>query len=99
MYDRQLLGIASPSSNDASGNNCVTFTPEDQYYDSNEWYELIKSYKDKVLKALIKKIEVRRPQSQDGTSSQGEAAIMGKGRRSPRLQLSRRKQGIKRGSC
>ena len=27
------------------------FAPEDGYYDSNEWYALGKSYKDKFLKA------------------------------------------------
>ena len=48
--DRQLLGIVASSSNDASGNNSVTFSPEDRYYDSNEWYALDKIYKDKVLK-------------------------------------------------
>ena len=49
--DMQLLGIASPSSNDASGNKSVTFDPEDLYYDSNEWYALSKSDKYKVFKA------------------------------------------------
>ena len=48
--DRQLLGIVASSSNDASGNNSVTFSPEDRYYDSNEWYALDKIYKTSSLK-------------------------------------------------
>ena len=40
-------------SNDAIGNNSVTFSPEDCYYTSNEWYALSKSDNDKVLKARI----------------------------------------------
>ena len=51
--NRQLLGIAESSSNNARKNKGVTFAPRDQYYDSNEWYALSKSDKDKVLKACI----------------------------------------------
>ena len=48
--DRQLLGIAALSLNDASGNQSASFSPEDQYYNSNEWYALSKTDKDKVLR-------------------------------------------------
>ena len=48
---RQSLGTAASITNNASGNKSITFYPEDQYYDSNECYAIIKSYKDKVLKA------------------------------------------------
>ena len=48
---RQLLGIVASSSNDASGKNSFVFAPEDRYFDSNEWYALSKSDKDKVIKA------------------------------------------------
>ena len=46
------LGITESSTNNASGNKSVKFPPKDRYYDSNEWYELSKSDKDKALKAL-----------------------------------------------
>ena len=48
--NRQSLGIASSSTNNTSGNKIVIFSPEDRYYDSNEWYAMSKNYKDKVLK-------------------------------------------------
>ena len=51
--DRQSLGIAAAGTNNAGGTKSVTFPPEDRYYDSNEWYALIKNDKDKVLKACI----------------------------------------------
>ena len=50
--DRQLLGITTLSLNEASGNKSVSFDPEELYYDSNEWYALNKSDKDKLLQAL-----------------------------------------------
>ena len=43
MDDRQLIGIASLSLDNDSGNKGALFAPEDQYYDSNEWYALSKS--------------------------------------------------------
>ena len=43
MDDRQLIGIASLSLDNYSGNKGALFAPEDQYYDSNEWYALSKS--------------------------------------------------------
>ena len=46
----QPLGIVELRTNNASGNNSILFPPEDHYYDSNEWYVLSKSDKDKVLK-------------------------------------------------
>ena len=48
--DRQLLGIVASSSNDVSGKKSVTFSPEDRYYDSNEWYALDKIDKTSSLK-------------------------------------------------
>ena len=51
MGDRQLLGIAVSSSNNASGNKSVKLTPKDCYYDSNECYAISKSDMDKFLKA------------------------------------------------
>ena len=50
MDDRQLIGIASLSLDNDSGNKGALFAPEDQYYDSNEWYALSKSDRYKVLK-------------------------------------------------
>ena len=38
--DRKSLGVVTESTNNDSGNNSVTFLPEDNYYDSNEWYAL-----------------------------------------------------------
>ena len=49
--DRQSLGISASSSNNASGNKNISFAPEDQYYDSNNWYALSKSNNSKVLKS------------------------------------------------
>ena len=49
--DRKSLGIAESSSNSTSGNKIVTFSTEDHYYDSNEWYALSNNDKDKVPKA------------------------------------------------
>ena len=49
--DRKSLGIAESSTNSTSGNKIVTFSTEDHYYDSNEWYALSKNDKDKVPKA------------------------------------------------
>ena len=48
--NRQSLGITASISNDASRNKRVLFSPEDQYYNSNEWYVPCKSDKDKFLK-------------------------------------------------
>ena len=41
--DRKLLGIAAEIINNDGGTKSVTFTPEDRYYDSNEWYTLSKN--------------------------------------------------------
>ena len=49
--NRQSLGIAAASINNAGGNKSVTVSPEYRYYDSNECYALSKNEKDKVLKA------------------------------------------------
>ena len=38
--NRQSLGIAIASTNNATGNKSVTFPHEYRYYDSNEWYTL-----------------------------------------------------------
>ena len=51
--DRQLIGIVASSSKYASGNTSVTLYSEDCYYESNEWYALIKSNKGKVPKSHI----------------------------------------------
>ena len=51
LDDMQFLCIEASSKNDASGNRSVKILPEDCYYESNEWYALSKSDKDKVLKA------------------------------------------------
>ena len=48
--NRKLLGIAASSTNNYIGNKSVAFAPEERYYDSNEWYALSKSEKEKVLK-------------------------------------------------
>ena len=37
MDNRQSLGIAASISNNVSRNKSVTFSPEDCYYESNEW--------------------------------------------------------------
>ena len=50
-YYRQSLGIFALSLKNTSGNKSVLFSPEEQYYDSNECYALSKSNKEKVLKA------------------------------------------------
>ena len=47
--NRQLLGIAASSTNNDSGNKSITLSPEDRYYDLNDWYDLIKKEKGKVL--------------------------------------------------
>ena len=48
--DRQSLGIASESTNNASCNKSVMFSTEGRYYESNEWYTLSKNKKYKFLK-------------------------------------------------
>ena len=50
---RQSLGIGESSTNNVSGTKSVKISPEDHYYDSNEWYVLSKNEKYKVLKARI----------------------------------------------
>ena len=50
-YDRQLIDIAESISNNFSGNKIVKVSPEDRYYESNEWYAQSKSNNDKILKA------------------------------------------------
>ena len=49
--DMQPLGISESSTKNDRGNKSVTFSSEDRYYESHEWYTLSKSEKDKVLKA------------------------------------------------
>ena len=49
--DRQSLGFVEAITNNAGGTKSVTFTPENCYYNSNEWYALINNEKYKVLKA------------------------------------------------
>ena len=51
VNDRQSLGIVESSTKDASGIKSVAFSPKDHYYDSNAWYTLSKSDKDKAVKA------------------------------------------------
>ena len=53
--NRQSLGIAEKSTNNVRDNKSVTFSPEDRYYDSNEWYAISNSDKDNVLKACRNK--------------------------------------------
>ena len=45
VEDRQSLGIAASSTNNASGNKSVTCSPEYRYYESNKWYVLSENKK------------------------------------------------------
>ena len=49
--DRQSLGIATSSSNGASGNKSVLVALKDQCCDSKKWYTISKIDKDKFLNA------------------------------------------------
>ena len=57
VKNRHSLCIAAASTNNYGGTKSVKSPPEDRYYDSNEWYALIKNEKDKVLKALSNRNE------------------------------------------
>ena len=53
--NRQSLCIEAASTKNASSTKSVTFYPEDRYYNSNEWYALIKNEKEKFLMTRINK--------------------------------------------
>ena len=47
--NRKLLGISASSTNNASRKKIIKCSPEDHYYEWNEWYALIKSVKEMSL--------------------------------------------------
>ena len=50
------------SLNSSNGNKSVSFAPEDQYYDSNEWYVVSRSDKDNFFKgAAVEMYGIRPP--------------------------------------
>ena len=48
---RQSLGISESSTKKCQWQQKYYISPEERYYDSNEWYALSKNYKEMVLKA------------------------------------------------
>ena len=66
------------SSNDASGNKSVSFAPEERYYDSNNWYALSKSDKEKVIKAHSGKNGGEKASNSGGHSKSGGGCNIGK---------------------
>ena len=69
-----------------SGNNNVTFSPKVRYYDSNEWYSLIKGDKDNFLNSHSGRNGWKKASKSGGNSkSEGRADIMGKGSGGPGL--------------
>ena len=78
--NRKSLGIAVSSSNDASGNKSVVFDPEDHYYDSNEYYTLIKSDKENALKARSGENGGKKASKSGGHSKSGGGRNNGQGK-------------------
>ena len=78
--DRQLLGILASSTNNVSGNKSVTFSPEDRYYHSNEWYALSKSDKDNFLKVRKRRNVGKKASKLGGYSKSGEGSNNGQGK-------------------
>ena len=97
--NRRSLGIVASSTNNASGNKSVTFSPEDRYYDSNEWYALSKNEKDKVLKACSNINVEKNSTKSGGQFNSGVGIKNGHGNGSLKLLCLRIRSGNRRGIC
>ena len=74
-----MLGIPASNPNNSSGNKSIIFDPEDHCYDSNEWYALINSYKDKFLKARSGRNLEKKYNKSGGHSNSGGDSNNGQG--------------------
>ena len=83
------------STNNASGKS-VTFAPEDHYYNSNEWYELSNSDKEKVLKACIRSTGGKKASKSGEHSKSGGGRNNGQGKCKSKIKMLEKKVGNKK---
>ena len=98
-YNIQSLGISASSTNHFSGNKSITFAPPKGHYDSNKWYALDNSDKEKVLKER-RGINVGNTYTKSGGhSNSGRGINNGQGEWKSNIEMLEKKSGIIRGSC